>query len=236
MLNIVKVVEVDVGIIFETQQIFSSRELLVEWVRGVGRSLGFIVTIKGSDKLTGWLTPRVFLWYDRGRKHRDNQKRKDPVNNKCRQSSSKRCGCPFTIKGRKEANVDEWKLVVLCGKHNHEYVHLEAHAYAGRLSETEIKLVEQMYSSRVRPWKILSAMKKSATNTTTIRTIYNEREKLHKKELDGATPVQFLYQCLTKEGYVCYNKAYVMTNQLRSLFLLIQSQSNLAICLLLFFN
>ncbi|KAK8946845.1 hypothetical protein KSP39_PZI007199 [Platanthera zijinensis] len=214
-----EVFEVDVGSNFETQQLFPSKESLVDWVRIIGLSLGFVVTVKGSDKLTARMKPRVFLGCDRGGKYRDNQNRKNLVKKHCRKSSSKRCGCPFTVKGQKEANVDEWKVVVVCGKHNHEMVHLEAHAYAGRLSVAEEKLVEQMYGSGVKPRKILAAVKKNnELNKTTIRTIYNERVKIHKKELDGATPVQFLYRCITKEGYVCFNRVDARTNQMRSLF------------------
>jgi len=169
--------------------------------------------------LIGRLKPRVILGCDRGGHYRENQNKKGWVNKGIRKSGSKRCGCPFAIKGQKEANVDEWKVQVLCGKHNHSTVHLEAHSYAGRLREDEEKLVCEMYTSGVKPHIILSTVKKqSGSNTTIIRTIYNQRVKLQKKELAGGTPIQFLYNRIKKNGYVSYNKVEEGSNKLQSIF------------------
>ncbi|KAK8938518.1 hypothetical protein KSP39_PZI011074 [Platanthera zijinensis] len=51
-----------------------------------------------------------------------------------------------------------------------------------------------------------------------MRTIYNEKNKLYKKELQGGTPIQFLYKCIRDAKYISYNHVNHATNNLDSLF------------------
>ena len=42
--------------------------------------------------------------------------------NKCyRDTSTKKCGCPFLLKGVNVGDEDGWKLKVVCGVHNHAF-------------------------------------------------------------------------------------------------------------------
>ena len=70
-------------------------------------------------------------------------------------------------------------LEVICGVHNHvpaEY--FEGHSYVGRLSHTETSLLVDLSKSMVRPKDMLSTLKKrDPTNTTTMKAIYNARQK-----------------------------------------------------------
>lgn len=44
---------------------------------------------------------------------------------------SKKCGCPFELKGKKLLTDDDWILLVVCTVYNHSAaVHLEGHSYA----------------------------------------------------------------------------------------------------------
>ncbi len=73
---------------------------------------------------------------------------------------TKKCECPFQLKGKKLPSDDDWLLLVVCGVHNHPIVdHLEGHSYVGRLSDGESSLLKDMSKSNVRPKDILIAMK-----------------------------------------------------------------------------
>ncbi|CAL2275538.1 unnamed protein product [Prunus armeniaca] len=56
---------------------------------------------------------------------------------KCaRDTGTKKCGCPFLLKGINIGDGDDWKLEVVCGVYNHpisEY--FQGHSFVGRLSE-----------------------------------------------------------------------------------------------------
>ncbi|KAK8946513.1 hypothetical protein KSP39_PZI007086 [Platanthera zijinensis] len=208
--------EYDVTSFFQTNVLFTSKEDLIEWTCKVGRSLCYVITILSSDKVTARPRPRVLLGCDRAGQFRENLKQ---VRQNKRKSSSKKCGCPFQVRGQKDTLVDEWRVEVVCGMHNHESGHLEAHSYAGRLDKNEEKMVENMYATGVKPRKILSSIKKNSPgNTTTIRTIYNHRAMVYKQELGGRSPIQFLFQCVTNAGYVCYTRVKAHGKQLESLF------------------
>lgn len=211
--------EVDVGNHFLTSIIFPSKEELVKWVRVVALRVGFVVIIQHADPLNDRPKPRVKLGCDRGGCIRTNQQKKGYVKRNLRKTSSKRCGCPFSLQGQKAPGLDEWTLEVKCGVHNHKFVHLEAHSYAGRLNENEKKIVEEMYVAGVKPRKMLSTLKsRDASNTTCMRTIYNEKYKLHQMELAGGTPIQFLYACITDAEYVSYDIVNKTTAKLESLY------------------
>ena len=48
-----------------------------------------------------------------------------------RNFGTKKCGCPFQLKGKKLATDDDWILTVVIGVHNHTTVgHLEGHSFA----------------------------------------------------------------------------------------------------------
>lgn len=216
--QVVQIAQLDVGKHFVTDVIFPSKEDLVGWARNVGRELGFVVIIQRADKLTGRAKPRVILGCDRSGFPRSSQNKKGWVKKNLRKTSSKRCGCPFSLQGQRD-EMSEWRLVVRCGLHNHDLLNLEAHSYAGRLDEDEQKIVHEMYASGVKPRKILAALKeRNSSNTTSMRTIYNEKFKMYRKELDGKTPIQFLNKCSNEAGYITFNHVDNVTNKLENLF------------------
>ncbi|KAK8930957.1 hypothetical protein KSP39_PZI016357 [Platanthera zijinensis] len=123
--------------------------------------------------------------------------------------------CP----GYSREDNNEWKIEVIYGYHNHGFVHLEAHPYISRLDENEQKIIAEMFNAGVKPRKILSALKKrNPENTTTIRTIYNEKAKLYRNQLDGGTPIQYLFKCISDSGYISFNQVHPETNQLDRIF------------------
>lgn len=49
-----------------------------------------------------------------------NPKTKDgSASKRSKGTDSKKCSCPFTLKGKVLSSKDEWMLLVACGVHNH---------------------------------------------------------------------------------------------------------------------
>ncbi|KAJ9565565.1 hypothetical protein OSB04_001531 [Centaurea solstitialis] len=143
---------------FSTDMMFKSHEDLIDWVKKLGRSLGYIIVIKRSKKKRGVMS-KVILICDRGGKYRG----KYPSLNGC------------------------WTLTVRCEKHNHEPAEdMEGHPYAMRLTENEVRLVEDLSRKNVKPRDILSTLKEqNPDNVSTLRTIYNARQKISATEHKG---------------------------------------------------
>ena len=88
---------------------------------------------------------------------------------------TKNCECPFRLKCKKLSIDDDWMLEVVCGVHNQSAAnHLEGHSFAGRLSEEEYLLLNDMSKSNARPKDILVTMKqRDPLDTTTMKSVYN---------------------------------------------------------------
>lgn len=94
-------------------------------------------------------------------------------------SGTKKCNCPFTLKGYKLANNDNWILQVVCGLHNHLAVqHLEGHSFAGRLIEQEDNILINMTKSEVIAKEILITLKRrDKSNVSIMKIIYNAQHR-----------------------------------------------------------
>ena len=85
------------------------------------------------------------------------------ANKRSKGTNSKKCGYPFTLKGKVLGSKDEWMLLVACGVHNHPPAdHLEGHSFVARLTEDEKTLLVDISKSMVRPKEILTLKKKIA--------------------------------------------------------------------------
>jgi len=82
---------------FTTDDIFPTREDLIKWVRGIAYNLGFIVIILRSDKYNGQPERKthVLLGCERGGKYRKYKCDAEPS-----LSSTRKCDCPFRLRGR----------------------------------------------------------------------------------------------------------------------------------------
>ncbi|XP_012841615.1 PREDICTED: uncharacterized protein LOC105961898 [Erythranthe guttata] len=128
-----------------------------------------------------------------------------------RQTASKKCECPFELKGQKMGMDDEqvgWVLTVECGSHNHsDFENFQGHSYAGRLTSEELTLVEDLSNALVKPKAILSSLKlKNPTNASLIKTVYNARQKIQFKENAGRTQMQLLMLKLSENNYFEYHR------------------------------
>ncbi|XP_004490281.1 uncharacterized protein [Cicer arietinum] len=110
-------VMVDLTDVFSIDMMFDTRDDLLKWARNVGRENRIVVVIFRSENAT--TRPRtktiLIIGCERSGKYR-------PWNNyKPRRSTwSRKCECPFRLRGT-PSNVGEgWYLHVICGVHNHE--------------------------------------------------------------------------------------------------------------------
>ncbi|XP_076886676.1 uncharacterized protein LOC143536616 [Bidens hawaiensis] len=129
---------------FATNQVFRSREDLVEWVQKLGYSLGVVVVTKRSNKRPCGFVFKVVLICDRGGKYR--------VQKSSKASGTKKINCPFELEGTYSDEYDAWTLTVICDGHNHQRSqYMEGHAYARRLTDDERSWVAYLTKMNVAP-------------------------------------------------------------------------------------
>ncbi|XP_061998453.1 uncharacterized protein LOC133715810 isoform X2 [Rosa rugosa] len=205
---------------FTTYEIFKSRESLMLWAREAGKRNGFVVVTVRSDLGGKSLKPRVTLGCERGGKFKVHKERCDKGGKQRCGTGSKKCGCPFTLKGEKLTTGDGWMLKVVCGVHNHALTEsLEGHSYAGRLSEEETSLLIDLSKSLVRPKEILTKLKqRDSLNVTTIRTIYNARQRQRVKEKAGWSQMEQLLCKLNEHNYLEWHRSCPISGSVLDLF------------------
>ncbi|KAJ1401470.1 FAR1 DNA-binding domain [Sesbania bispinosa] len=118
---------------FTTNEIFGNRDELLKWVHETGRTHGFVVVILRSDAGGNGRKTTLVLGCERSGTYKPYKK--ELTRNV---TGTKKCGCPFRLRGRPVHTGDGWRLNVVCGYHNHDVAeNLEGHAYAGRLTTDE---------------------------------------------------------------------------------------------------
>ncbi|XP_026436624.1 uncharacterized protein LOC113334626 [Papaver somniferum] len=94
--------------------------------------------------------------------------------------NTKKCGCPFKLKFKFNDDKKVWYMEkVVSGYHTHPIPKsLINHPYSARLNTLEKELVRVLSKRRTRPIDILSGVKVlNPSNSSSLATIYNEREK-----------------------------------------------------------
>lgn len=184
-------VSIDYSSEFSTTEVFKSRDALMQWARDVGKRNGFVIVIKKSDAGGEGKRARVTFACERGGYYRSSKNKESSTQKRQRLSGTKKCGCPFTLKGHKLANDDDWAMEVVCGVHNHSATEHKGHSYAGRLSEEEASLLVELSKNSVKPKDILNTLKqRDAFNAATMKTIYNARQRYKVAEKVGKLQMQ----------------------------------------------
>lgn len=173
--------------VFTTDTKFSTRDSLLEWLRGEAMKLGFVIVTTRSDNGSDRRRQSIVLGCERGGVYKKSRKSNKAL--KHQDTQSKKCECPFRLRGY-FLSSGVWKVNVVCGKHNHEMAeNLQGHPIASRLNVEEKKLVYEMINDMVLPKDILTTLKKRRPdNLTTIKHIYNtirRYKKSKKEEADG---------------------------------------------------
>ncbi|KAK9063050.1 hypothetical protein SSX86_016920 [Deinandra increscens subsp. villosa] len=186
---------------YETDQIFVSKKELFDWAFERACPKGYVLSTKRSSThaLTGEYT-KISIWCDRSGKY-------VPKGTQQRKTGSKKCDCPFLLKGTYIKILAGWKLEVVNHEHNHEpSENLEGHARAMRFNDEEVGNVRQMKNQKIRPRHILTEIKKNnPKNLSSKRTFYNILAKIKGEETIGDTPMQVFFSLLAKGGYICWD-------------------------------
>lgn len=190
---------------------FSSRETLEDWVRNVGRALGYVVVTKRTKTKNGYLS-KVVLMCDRGGVFRGNE-------TSTRNTGTRKIDCPFELHACYYKSRNVWMLKVKNDQHNHEpAMFLEGHPYARRLTPKEVEMAAEMRRNNVPPWNILAALKShNENNVSTIKTIYNEGNKFRMDERAGRSQMQVVFQFLHSKGYIFEYRTNDTTNALEDI-------------------
>nr|GEX92322.1 hypothetical protein [Tanacetum cinerariifolium] len=175
---------------FFTNQVFGTREEMMDWAKTTAYSLGYVLVTQRSKKYKNGFIWKVHLMCDRS------------VDRTI-----------FII-----ARLLDIRMV--CDQHNHlPTQNLEGHAYARRLSDDEYHLVEDLTWKNVRPREILSTLRDpNENNLSTLSTIYDAQHKIRKVENAGKTPMQVLMSLLHINRYVYEPFINPVTNELQALF------------------
>ncbi|XP_052736061.1 protein FAR-RED ELONGATED HYPOCOTYL 3-like [Vigna angularis] len=189
---------------FTTNEIFSFRENLIEWVKGIVNDLGFVVVTTRSDKATGQPGRKTFvlLGCERGGKYRKYKPDQRSA------YGTRKCECPFQLRGKPSSNGDGWVLQVICGYHNHDLAKtLVGHPYADRLNPTEQAVLVDMTKTQVTLANILLTLKQNNEhNVTTIKQVYTARYT-YKRSLRGSrTELQQLMMMLDRDNYIRWSR------------------------------
>ncbi|KAJ1406826.1 MULE transposase domain [Sesbania bispinosa] len=205
---------VDFSDVFTTDEIFESRDELLNWVRGIAMDHDFVVVIMRSD--SGGIDRKIKLILGCERSGKYRPYKSELVRNV---TDSRKCECPFRLRGRPLANGVGWKLNVVCGVYNHEVAEsLEGHPYAGRLTVEEKSLLEDMTKNMVKPRSILLTLKDhNVHNVTTIKQIYNARIAFRKSERGPRTELQHLMNLMEHDNYLYWHRRAETSDVMRDI-------------------
>ncbi|KAM0038306.1 hypothetical protein Hdeb2414_s0013g00413341 [Helianthus debilis subsp. tardiflorus] len=180
---------------FSTDQVFKSREELMEWVRKTGRSLGYAIVTKRSKAKNGYVS-KVVLMCDRGGVYKSDK-------DSSRETGTRKINCPFEKVGKFSKKNGSWTLKVRPGEHNHppgEY--MEGHPILKRLTPNEHQLLAELTGKGVFPKDILGVIKeRDENNVSTIKNIYNARDKIRATDHKGKSLMEVLMSHLNDKGY-----------------------------------
>ncbi|KAI3833637.1 hypothetical protein MKX03_022415 [Papaver bracteatum] len=215
---------VDLSQYFKTDEVFGSRDAVIQWCQEVGRKNNTILVIKTSkNRLTGKgrSTCTIELGCERGGVYKSHKSKnhtpKTGVKRK-RSIGSKKCGCPFSVRGTCKSD-NKWSIFVKCGRHNHEVESTTTEdTLIRRLKEEEEQLLAQLTTCGVRPKQVLKALKeRNKENHSTIRTIYNARAKLRVHEMDGKSVMQQIIKLSTQFHYMEWHKKDEVTDEVKNI-------------------
>ncbi|KAI5673964.1 hypothetical protein M9H77_14328 [Catharanthus roseus] len=118
---------IDLGHLFTTDRLFSSKDELIDWAKQTAMKAKTYLIINWYQRSrTADRRPYVTLACERGgvvKKYKkpivDDEEEEIPIK---RQGpyGTKKCGCPFKLKGEQMATSGNWQLFVHNGRHNHK--------------------------------------------------------------------------------------------------------------------
>ncbi|KAI5652702.1 hypothetical protein M9H77_29889 [Catharanthus roseus] len=112
---------------------------------------------------------------------------------------TKKCGCPFKLKGKQMATCENWQLFVHDGRHNHAIgVYSHGHAQAAKLTDKQLIQTEQFKEPYATP----------------AQKIYNVIVKIKKNRMQGRNTVEEVLCLSAQRGYTVFYRNYEDNNVL----------------------
>ncbi|CAK8560404.1 unnamed protein product [Lathyrus sativus] len=200
-LNIQGVVvkSVDVGVDFNNKQEFDDCESMLTWICKTATRLGFGAVIGRSNNDLKRRNAFVTLLCERSGKYQiplQKFKRED--------TDSRKCECPFKLRGYMLTRKKKWKFSVICGLHNHDLCSkLQGHPSVCLLKPEEKTCISDMTLNLVQPKNIFATLKrKELDNISNIRQVYNIRYHTNKEIRGDRSEMQQLLKLLGDNNYV----------------------------------
>ncbi|XP_028214961.1 uncharacterized protein LOC114397023 [Glycine soja] len=196
-------VKVDCSYVFNSSQLFGSRDEVLQWARSLGHDIGFVAIIMRSDTNIGVRGRTSFLLIACERSGEYMPKKHNLVRT-CTRSRK----CSFKLRAKPVSRGDRWMVKLIFGVHNHEMAKsFVGHPYTGRLTKDEKIVVADMTKSMVKPRNILLTFKEHNDNSyTTIKQIYNARHAYHSSIRRSNTEMQQLMMLLDRDQYIQWHR------------------------------
>ncbi|KAH1222203.1 Protein FAR1-RELATED SEQUENCE 5 [Glycine max] len=158
-----------------------------------------------SDTNTGSRGKTSFVLIDYERSDEYRCRKKEFVR---RYTGTRKCGCPFKLRGKPVVGGQGWMMKLMCEIHNHKFAKsLVGHPYVGQLTKAEKTLIADMTKSIVKPRNILLTLKEhNANNCTTIKQIYNARSAYCSSIRGSDTEMQHLMKLLEWDQYIHWQR------------------------------
>ncbi|KAL5133350.1 Protein FAR1-RELATED SEQUENCE 6 [Glycine soja] len=173
---------VDCSNAFNTSQVFGTRDDVLQWTRRVAHENGFVVVIMRSDTYIGSRGRSSFVLIGCERSGTYKCRNKEFVR---KDTGSRKCGCPFRLRGKPVHGGEGWMVKLICGIHNHELAK----------------------SLMVKPKNILLTLKEhNANSCTTIKQIYNARSAYCSSIRGADTEMQHLMKLLERDQYIHWHR------------------------------
>ncbi|KAL5141608.1 putative protein FAR1-RELATED SEQUENCE 10 [Glycine soja] len=185
--------------------VFATRDDVLQWARTVAHENGFVAVIMRSDTETGSRGRSSFVLIGCERSGTYKCRNKEFIR---KDTGSRKCGCPFRLRGKPVRGGEGWMVKLICGIHNHELAKsLVGHPYVGRLTKEEKKIIADMTKSMVKPKNILLTLKEhNADSYTTIKQIYNARSAYRSSIRGADTEMQHLMKLLERDQYIHWHR------------------------------
>ncbi|XP_026395487.1 uncharacterized protein LOC113290157 isoform X2 [Papaver somniferum] len=211
----VEEVGIDLTQSFQTDQLFDSREAAIEWCHEVARKNNTTVVIMRSNMNPANRRAFVDIGCQRGKKKYYRSK-VTPDTRKRQSRESKKCDCPFSLRGIRLAE-NKWKIRVSCGRHNHEGESTSIPSF-NRWKEDEEQLVAELTASGARPRQVLQALKeKNKDCLVSARTIYNKRSSIKRQEAEKMSVMEQVVKLSTQYHYMVWHRKDEKTNELKDI-------------------
>ncbi|KAH1225616.1 hypothetical protein GmHk_11G032466 [Glycine max] len=196
---------VDCSDAFNTSQVFGTRDDVLQWARSVAHENEFVAIIMMSNTHAGSRGRSSFVLIGCEMSGQYKCRKKEFVR---RDIESRKCGCPFKLRGKPVHGREGWMVKLICGIHNHELAKfLVGHPYTGQLTKDEKNIIVDMTKSMVKPRNILLTLKEhNVNNCTTIKQIYNARSAYRSSIRGSDTEMQHLMKLLERDQYIHWHR------------------------------